>query len=602
MPRLLVINSYYLSTFFLSNKDITDASPEIVIDPNVLNSEGTSALTNVVFNKDGTLMAYAISKNGSDWQEIKIRDMQTGIDFPETIKWCKFSSIAWNENSEGFYYSRFPEPGTVPEGEESNHNRVYFHTLNTPQTKDIVIYERTDDKTLAFDPNMSDDYQYLLLKGWKGTENKSRLYYRAAHSNEDFIRLLDDGDAYYLFIGNKASIFYLYTNENAPNGKVIAIDIHQPEKRYWLEIIPEQEDVISLVCMINDCFVISYMHHARHQLKMYELNGKLIKKLDLPDMISITGISGKQKQKEMYISYTSFLSPTTVVRYDFTTDSLNVVFASQQILNISNYETKQVFYPSTDGTEISMFITHKKGLSLTGDQPVILYGYGGFHVSLTPTYTPSTAMWLEDGGIYAVANVRGGGEYGEAWHQAGMLEKKQQVFSDFIAAGEWLIPNNYTNTSRLAIMGGSNGGLLVSACMNQRPDLFGAVICHVPVTDMLRYHKFTVGRFWTPEYGNAEENPDHFQFLYTYSPLHNVSSDQAYPPTLITTADTDDRVVPLHAKKYTATLQKAQIGEAPILLRVEKNAGHGLGKPMSKLIEELTDVYTFLYKNLQMIE
>lgn len=587
---------------FYRSQSLTDSKPEVIIDPNTLNSEGTTALTNISFNKEGTLMAYAISENGSDWQEIKIRNLETNVEYPETITRCKFSSLAWIENGTGFYYSRFPEQGTVEPVDESNFNRLYFHVVNTPQSEDKLIHERPDDKELAFRPIISDDYKYLLLESWKGTENKSRLYYRAIESEEAFIPLADAGDAYYTFIGNKDSTFFIYTNKDAPNGKIVAININQPEMDHWKEIIPEQQDVMSFIKLMDDQLIVAYMHHAKDQIKLYDLDGVFDKILDLPDMITVTNMSTNKKEKEMFISYTSYLTPTTVVRYDFHTKTLHTVFSSKVSLDSSRFETTQVFYPSSDGTNIPMFITHKKGIKFTGDHPVLLYGYGGFNISMTPSYSGSIAMFIEDGGIYAVANIRGGGEYGEDWHQAGTFERKQQVFDDFIAAAEWLIGKGYTNSSKLAIMGGSNGGLLVSACMNQRPDLYNAVICQVPVTDMLRYHHFTVGRFWTSEFGNAEENAEHFKTIYAYSPLHNISPNQKYPATLITTADTDDRVVPLHAKKYAATLQEAQIGEAPILLRIEKDAGHGLGKPTSKIIEEHTDIYTFIYKFLGMNE
>lgn len=585
---------------FYRSKTLSDPSPEVVIDPNKLNPDGTTALTNISFNKDGSLLAYALSENGSDWQEIKIRNTDTHAEYPETITRCKFSSLAWIEEGTGFYYSRYPDFGSVDPVDESNYNRLYFHVVGTAQTEDELIYENSDDKELAFGATFSDDYQYLLLQTWKGTENKSRLYYRPIESEGDFIPLAVAGDAYYSFIGNKDNTFYIYTNKSAANGKIVVIDINQPEEENWQEIIPEQEGVMSFTKLIDDQLVITYLHHVKGHIKLYTLSGAVIGKLDLPDVITVTNISTNKEQKEMFISYTSFLSPTTVTRYDFETNSLETVLSPQGALDRSLYETKQVFYPSTDGTNIPMFITHKKDLQFTGDHPVLLYGYGGFNISMTPTYSASNAMFIEDGGIYAVANIRGGGEYGEDWHQAGTFERKQQVFDDFISAAEWLMNNNYTNPSKLGIMGGSNGGLLVSACMNQRPDLFNVIISQVPVTDMLRYQHFTVGRFWTSEFGNAEKNAEHFKSIYAYSPLHNIKKNQKYPATLITTGDTDDRVVPLHSKKYAATLQEAQAGEAPILIRIEKDAGHGLGKPTVKLIEEHTDIYTFLYKGLGM--
>ncbi|REB08757.1 S9 family peptidase [Sporosarcina sp. BI001-red] len=585
---------------FYRAKSLSDPSPEVVIDPNKLNPDGTTAITHISFNKEGTLLAYALSVNGSDWQDIKIRNMKTGVEFPETISRCKFSSLAWIKNGTGFYYSRYPDFGSVDPVDESNYNKLYFHVLGTPQTEDKLIYENPGDKEIAFGAILSDDYKYLVLQSWKGTENKSQLYYRPIESEGDFNPLAVAVDAYYSFIGNKDNTFYIYTNKDAANGKIVAIDINQPNEENWRDVIPEQEGVMSFIKLINDQLAITYLQDVKDHIKLYSLFGSVIRKLDLPDVITVTNISTNKEQKEMFISYTSFLSPTIVARYDFETGSLETVLSPNGALDSSVYETKQVFYPSTDGTEIPMFITHKKDLQFKGDHPVLLYGYGGFNISMTTAYSASIAMFIEDGGIYAVANIRGGGEYGEDWHQAGTFERKQQVFDDFIAAAEWLISNDYTNPSKLAIMGGSNGGLLVSACMNQRPDLFIVVICQVPVTDMLRYQHFTVGRFWTSEFGNAEKNAEHFKTIYAYSPLHNIKKGQRYPSTLITTGDTDDRVVPLHSKKYAATLQEAQAGEAPILLRIEKDAGHGLGKPTVKLIEEHTDIYTFLYKGLNM--
>ncbi|HEX7064508.1 MAG TPA: prolyl oligopeptidase family serine peptidase [Bacillales bacterium] len=573
------------------------AKPEVVLDPNRLNEKGTSALVHLSFSRDSLKMAYAISIDGSDWQEIKIRNLETGKDYAEVIRWSKFSTIAWAGN-EGFYYSRFPEPGTVGAEDESHYNRVYWHTLGTPQSDDKLIFEEPENKELAFRPIMSDDDRYLILHVWRGTEAKSRIYFQDLQDQGEFVRLLNDGDANYSFIGNDGSLFYFYTNLQAQKGRVITIDIERPNREDWKEIIPERKDVISLVAMIDRHIVVSYLRHASHELKVYSLEGAFEKDIPLPELGSITGLSGKRKGTEMFVSFTSFLYPQTIFHYSFEEGKLTRFFDSEIAFPLEKYETTQVFYPSKDGTAIPMFITHKKGLALDGNNPVLLTGYGGFNVSETPAFSPSQLMWLENGGVFALANLRGGGEYGETWHQEGMLENKQNVFDDFIAAAEWLIENRYTNRSKLSIMGGSNGGLLVSACMVQRPELFGAVICRVPVTDMLRYHKFTVGRFWTSEYGNAEENPDHFQFLYAYSPLHNVKSNTEYPPTLITTADTDDRVVPAHAKKLTATLQAAQKGDHPILLRIEKNAGHGLGKPTSKLIDEQADIFAFLYQHL----
>ncbi len=439
-----------------------------------------------------------------------------------------------------------------------------------------------------------------MLHVWHGTDPENRLYYRKVDSDGPFIRLLDAADASYNLIGNNGSIFYIQTNLDAPRSRVIAIDLEHPDRANWQELIPQQEDVISFVTMVNNQFVVTYMHDAHHEMKIYNLDGNYVQDIILPTLGSIVEISGKPQHTEMFISFTSFLYPPTIFRYDFLSGTLSLLYSASIDFEAASYETTQVFYTSKDGTRVPMFLTHKKGLVLDGNNPLLLYGYGGFDVSMTPSFTVPTLVWLENGGVYAVANLRGGGEYGEEWHRAGTLEHKQNVFDDFIAAAEWLIANKYTNTSRLAIQGGSNGGLLVAACMVQRPDLFGAVICQVPVIDMLRYHKFTVGRYWVSDYGNAETNPEHFKFMYAYSPLHNVKEGVAYPATFILAADTDDRVVPAHAKKFAATLQAANGGNNPILLRIEMKAGHGLGKPTAKVIEERSDILAFLFDRFGM--
>jgi prolyl oligopeptidase len=573
------------------------AESKLVLDPNTLSSDGTVALTNQAFSQDGRLLAYGTSSSGSDWQELRIRDVDSGTDYDDVIRWCKFTGIAWRHDDTGysFYYSRFPQPGTVPQEDQTNFNKVYWHKVGTTQDEDVLVYERPDQKELAFDPFITDDEQYLLLHVWHGTDPKNRVYYREVASDAPFVRLLDEADASYNFIGNDGPLFYFQTDLEAPRGRIVAIDIRQPERENWRELVPEQEDVIAFSLMVNSQFVIAFMHHAHHVLHIYETDGSFVRDIALPTLGSIAGISGKQTDTELFFSFTSFLYPPSVYRYDFTDQTLSLLYGTEVKFDPSNYTTQQVFYSSKDGTRVPMFLIHKKDLVLDGNNPVLLYGYGGFNVSLTPSYSTNINLWVEHGGVYAVANLRGGNEYGEEWHQAGMLEKKQNVFDDFIAAAEWLIANKYTNSSRLAITGGSNGGLLVAACMLQRPELYGAVVCRVPVIDMLRYHRFTVGRYWIPEYGNAEQSEEHFRFLYAYSPLHNIKPGTVYPPTLIMTADTDDRVVPAHSKKFTATLQVANGSNNPILLRLEMKAGHGLGKPTAKIIEEESDVLAFLF-------
>jgi prolyl oligopeptidase len=610
-PRLSVPIKAGTRYFFttndgLQNQDVLymqqelNGEPVEILNPNHLSEDGTAALVNQSYSRDGTLMAYGISRHGSDWQEIRVRRIDAVEDYAEVLQWCKFTRLAWTHDHAGFFYSGYATPGGGPAPAHQPVNRLYWHILGTPQADDRLVYERPDHPELHFNPFITDDGKYLVLYVWHGAIPQNRIYYRAVDSDETFIPLLDEADAYYGFLGNAAQIFYFLTNLHAPHARIIAIDLDHPAPEHWQEIVPPQADVIDFARLINDHLVVVWLHDAQHQLTLYTLEGVCVRHITLPMPGSIVGISGKHDDPEMFIGVQSFLQPTTILRYDFTTGDLAPFHQPGLAFDASPYETRQIFYTSIDGTSVPMFLTHRKGLTHTGDHPTLLYGYGGFAVNLTPFFALSVLLWLEQGGIFAVANLRGGSEYGEAWHQAGMLANKQQVFDDFIAAAEWLIRERYTNADMLAIMGRSNGGLLVAACMLQRPDLFGAVVCGVPVTDMLRYQQFTAGRFWVPEYGNAEANPEHFRFLYAYSPLHNVQHGVTYPPTLITTGDTDDRVVPSHALKFAATLQAADAGQHPILLRVDTQAGHGLGKPIAKLIDEQADIYAFLCDIFQM--
>jgi len=606
LPRKKGVRYFFYKNEGLQNQYVLymqkslDGVPELVLNPNELSEDGTVSLNRAFFSHDGTLMAYGLSTSGSDWQEIKVRNIDTGKDYNEVIKWLRVGGVTWKHDNSGFYYSRYPEPGTVAKEDETKYNRVYFHKLDTPQKDDILVYERPDLKELSFAPFITDDGEYLILYIFEGTDPKNRIYYCKVDSNEDFIPLLDSGDASYDFIDNIESTFYIKTDLNAPKGRIIAIDLNNPAKENWKEILPEQEDTMSYVTMVNNQFVIEYIHDVCSVLKLYNTDGTFSRDIELPAPGSIAGLTGERKDTEMFLAFNSFLYPSAMFRYDFKTDKLTSFRKSEIKFDPSGYETRQVFYKSKDATEVPMFITCRKDITLDGNNPTILYGYGGFNYSITPFFSIPTAVWLEQGGVYAVANIRGGAEYGEDWHKAGMLDKKQNVFDDFISAGEWLIENKYTSSSRLAINGGSNGGLLVAACMTQRPDLFGAVVCDVPLTDMLRYHKFTIGYFWISEYGNAEEDPKDFNVLYAYSPLHNVRYGLTYPPTFVMTADHDDRVVASHAKKFVATLQAKDSGENPILLRVETKAGHGGGKPTSKVIDEYSDIFAFLFKLFRM--
>lgn len=585
---------------FCRSKSLDMKNVEVVIDPNTLNDKGTAALTDVFFNSDGSLMAYAVSFDGSDWQHVQIMDMNTKKVFPELLEWCKFCQITWDKDSKGFYYDRYPNPNTVDPTEESYYNKVFYHTLGTEQADDVFIYDVPNKKEYAFSPRLSDDKKYLILEVNNGTEPRNRIHYKKLGEEKSFIPLIDEADAYYSFLGNDGTTFYFQTNVDAPKGKVIAVDIDQPEREHWKVIIPEGDHALSFVQMVHDSFVVCKTVDVCSTLEMYDRQGNFIKSFEFPQSVTIQQVSGNRASDKMLVAYHSFLHPVKIVEYDFTHDQQRTVLESEVAFDEGQYETTQVFYPSKDGTKIPMFLVHKKGLALDGNNPVLLYSYGGYGMSMTPSFSPAQILWLEAGGIYAVANIRGGGEYGEDWHSAAIFEKRQNSFDDFAAAAEWLIEQNYSTPNKIAISGASNGGLLVAVSITQRPDLFGAALSLVPVTDMLRFHHFTVGRFWTTEFGNAEKNKEDFDFLYAYSPLHNVQEGESYPATLITTADTDDRVVPLHAYKFAATLQAGQGGEQPVLLRVEKNAGHGLGKPISKIIEEETDIYTFLFQTFSM--
>lgn len=586
--------------------DAADAVARPVLDPNTFSEDGTVSLSGQAFSQDGRWVAYGLSTGGSDWQEIRIRSTETGEEHPEVLRWCKFASIAWNADSSGFYYNRFPEPekGETDTATAVN-NKVYWHTLGTAQADDVLVFERPDEPELNFSPELSSDGRCLLLNVWHGAINRNRVYYRRIETSAEtravnpnaggeFVRLIDTPDAEYNYIGSDGDRLLFKTDLDAPRGRVIAIDLAQPEREHWRTIIPESEQVLFAVMMVHQQLVVVTLQNAYFGIQRFALDGTFIGEVALPGMGTLAGLTGEPDQAEMFIDFQSYLYPPTIYRYDFAADTLTPWRSSTLNFDPTQYETTQMWVTSKDGTQVSMFLTYRKGLIADGTNPTLLYGYGGFSAAVTPLFAPQVLHWIERGGIYAAVNLRGGSEYGEAWHQAGMLEHKQNVFDDFIAAGEWLVAQRYTAPSRLAIMGRSNGGLLVAACMLQRPELFGAVICIVPVTDMLRYHRFTAGRYWTYEYGNAEADAEHFRFLYAYSPLHNVRPGAAYPPTLITTADRDDRVVPMHAKKFAAALQSADAGTNPLLLRLDTRSGHGLGKPISKWIEEWTDIHAFL--------
>ena len=577
------------------------AEPRVLLDPNTLSTDGTVALSGLAISEDGKLMAYGLSTAGSDWQEWRVRDIATGKDLPDTIKWVKFSGASWTRDGKGFFYSRYDEPKEATKLADTNfYQKLYYHRIGTQQSEDVLVYERPDVKEFGFGGEVTEDGRYLIINVWKGTEKNNRVYYKDLSSKDaQVVELLDDFDASYGFIGNDGPVFWFQTDLNAPRSKVIAIDTRNPDRKNWKEVIPQAAETLQGVSVINNSLVASYLKDAHTKVKIYGLDGKFVRDVDLPGIGTAAGFGGKRADKETFYSFTSFTTPATIYRYDMVSGKSSVFRQPKVDFNPGDYETKQVFYTSKDGTRVPMFITHKKGLKLDGTNPTFLYGYGGFNISMTPGFSVANVVWMEMGGVYAVANLRGGGEYGEEWHQAGTKLKKQNVFDDFIAAAEWLIKNKYTTSKKLAIGGGSNGGLLVGAAMTQRPELFGAALPAVGVMDMLRFHKFTIGWGWVSDYGSSD-NPEEFKALYAYSPYHNIKAGTCYPPTMVTTADHDDRVVPGHSFKFAAALQAAQSCANPVLIRIETKAGHGAGKPTSKMIEEIADRWGFLVRALDM--
>ncbi len=573
-----------------------DGPRRVLIDPNVMTGEGPVALTALAINDEGTLAAYALSKSGSDRQEIFIRSVADGTDLADRLYWVKFASIAWVKDGSGFYYTRFPEPGSVAPGDENYFNKVHYHRLGDDQSLDRLIFERPNERETVFGVEVTDDDRWVVITAFQGSSDKSEVYVIARYSQTATpVPLFTGFAAAYAFIESAGERLLFRTDDRAPRGRIISVDPANPQ-RPPVEVVPESADKLSSAAVIHRTIVAAYMHNASDTLRMFTLSGEPVGPVELPEIGSLTGLTGRPEDDEMFFGFTSFVHPAINYRYDFTTRQLAQFGARYTEFRSDEYETTQAWYASKDGTRVSMFIVHRKGLPKDGNRPVLLTGYGGFNINLTPAFDPSNFVLLENGGIYAVPNLRGGGEYGEAWHQAGTFERKQNVFDDFIAAAEWLVASGYTNPGRIAIEGGSNGGLLTAAVMVQRPDLFGAVVCRVPVADMLRYHRFTVGRFWISEYGSADD-PAQFPFLYRYSPLHNVADGTPYPPILITTADTDDRVAPGMAKKFAARLQAAG-HSAPVLIRVETKAGHGAGKPLSKTIEEDADIFSFVFSML----
>ena len=573
-----------------------NAEPRVLLDPNTLSSDGTVALSGISISDDGSQLAYGLSKSGSDWQEWKVRDVVTGNDLSDEIKWVKFSGASWTNDGKGFYYSRYTEPDEKTKLEAVNYyQKLYYHRIGEAQSADVLVYDRPDQKEWGFSGDVTEDGRYLIISVWKGSDRKNLVFYKdLSQPNSKVVELISTWDAEFDVIDNDGSVFWVKTDLDAPRSRVVAIDLTNPDSKHWKTVISQTDETLKGVGLLNNQFVASYLKDAHSQVKIYALDGTLVRDVALPGLGSAGGFGGKRSDVETFYSYTSFTEPNTIYRYNVETGNSDVFRKPNVKVDGSAYETKQVFYTSKDGTKVPMFITYKKGLKLDGTNPTLLYAYGGFNVSLPPFFSVSNSVWLEMGGVYALANLRGGGEYGQAWHEAGMKLKKQNVFDDFIAAAEWLIAEKYTSSPKLAIEGGSNGGLLVGAVMTQRPELFGAALPAVGVMDMLRFHKFTIGWAWQGEYGDVEKSEPEFKAIYAYSPLHHLKAGTRYPATMVTTADHDDRVVPAHSFKFAAALQKAHQGDNPVLIRIATKAGHGAGKPTKKIIEEAADKWAFL--------
>ena len=579
------------------------AKGRILLDPNTLSKDGTVALSGISLTEDGRLMAYSVSVAGSDWQTWKVRDVATGKDLSDDIQWSKASGASWLKDGSGFYYSRYeaPKEGGALTGVNNNH-MLCFHKLGTPQSEDALVYQRPDQPEWYLGGSVTDDGRWLVIYGSKGTNPETSIFLKDLSKPGSPVEpFLDKMDATYGIVDNEGDRFFVTTNQGAPRNRLVAITKGQTNPSQWTELIPQAKgkDVLESVSLVGGRFVATWMRDAHSAIEFFDLKGKKTGNLALPALGTAGGFGGRREDAETFYTFGSFTYPGTIYRLDLKSGKSSVFRTPKVAFQSADYEVKQVFYPSKDGTQIPMFLVHKKGLKLDGQNPTLLYGYGGFNVSLTPSFSVSRMVWLEMGGVFAMPNLRGGGEYGLEWYDAGRKEKKQNVFDDFIAAAEWLIAHKVTSTPRLAINGGSNGGLLVGACLTQRPDLFGAAVPEVGVMDMLRFHKFTLGWGWKSDYGSSETK-EGFDTLMKYSPLHTIKAGVKYPPTLVTTGDHDDRVVPAHSHKFTATLQAAQAGPAPILTRIETSAGHGAGKPTAKAIAERADVFAFLVKNLGM--
>ena len=568
----------------------------VFLDPNALSTDGTVALKSLSFSNNGRWAAYSISRSGSDWEEFFVIDLKTGQLTSDHILWAKFSGAAWQ--GDGFYYSAYDSPEQGKEFSNVNEvHKIYYHKIGTPQTDDVLFYQNPAyPKRFYFAETNEEETVMFLYEAGAGAGNN--LFVRdLRRPDSQFIQMTSDMDYRYSPVLTMGDKLYLFTNYKAPRGRLMVTDLRHPGLSDWQELVPEKQYTLDGVDAVNGMLILTYNQDASDHAYVYDLDGRLRHQVTLPSVGSV-GFSGKKDQPECFYSFTSFTQPGTIYRYDIANDKSTLYYAPKVAFRLDDFTSEQVFFQSKDGTRIPMFLTYKKGLKRNGRNPVYLYGYGGFNISLGPGFSASRIPFLEQGGIYAQVNLRGGNEYGEEWHLAGTKMQKQNVFDDFIAAAEWLIGEGYTTKDRLAIVGGSNGGLLVGACMTQRPDLFRVAVPEVGVMDMLRYHRFTIGWNWASDYGTSEDSPEMFNYLRAYSPLHNLKPGTAYPATLVTTADHDDRVVPAHSFKFAATLQECHQGPNPVLIRIDTKAGHGGGKPLAKVLEEQADIYSFILYNM----
>ena len=576
-----------------------DGEPSVLLDPNRLSTDGTIALKSYSPNDDGTKVVCALSSAGSDWEEWKVFDVITGKETGDVLNWVKFSGCAWARDGSGFFYSRYDAPPESAKLSRVNEfQKLYFHRLGQPQSEDTLVYERKDHPKWGFSGDTTEDGRYLVITVTEGTDTRNRVFYKDLESpNAPVVELLNDFDASYNFIGSDGSVFYFQTDLDAPRSRIVAVDVTRPARANWRELVPQSDATLTSAGYVGGRLAAVYLRNAYSEVKFYGTDGKFQKTLELPGIGTVSGFSGRQDATETFFAYTSFNTPTRIYRYDFKSGERSLWKQPEVPFSPEDYETRQVWFTSKDGTRVPMFITGRRDLPAGKAHPALLYAYGGFNISITPSFSPANLLWMEQGGLYCVPNLRGGGEFGEEWHQAGTKVRKQNVFDDFIGAAEWLVKEEQTTPSQLAIAGGSNGGLLVGAAITQRPDLFGAALPAVGVMDMLRFHLFTIGWAWVSDYGSSA-NPEEFRALYAYSPYHNLKPGTCYPPTLVTTGDHDDRVVPAHSFKFAARLQAVQSCDKPVLIRIETRAGHGAGKPTTKIIEESSDRIAFIAHEL----